>query len=35
LFPLPDDTRFYPGHGNDGMLGDEKPSLEEWRERGW
>lgn len=32
---LPDDTWFYPGHGNDGLLGDERPHLEEWRERGW
>jgi glyoxylase-like metal-dependent hydrolase (beta-lactamase superfamily II) len=32
---LPDETWFYPGHGNDGVLGDERPHLEEWRERGW
>ncbi len=32
---LPDDTWFYPGHGNDGRLGDERPKLAEWRERGW
>ena len=32
---LPDDTLFYPGHGNDGRLGDERPHLAEWRERGW
>ena len=32
---LPDDTWFYPGHGNDGVLGDERPHLAEWRERGW
>ncbi|GAA1918611.1 MBL fold metallo-hydrolase [Nocardioides hwasunensis] len=32
---LPDDTWFYPGHGNDGRLGDERPHLAEWRERGW
>jgi glyoxylase-like metal-dependent hydrolase (beta-lactamase superfamily II) len=31
----PDDTRFYPGHGNDSTLGAERPSLAEWRERGW
>ena len=30
-----DDTWFYPGHGNDGVLGDERPHLQEWRERGW
>jgi len=32
---LPDDTWFYPGHGNDSTLGAERPSLAEWRERGW
>ena len=32
---LPDDTWFYPGHGNDGHLGDERPHLAEWRQRGW
>ena len=32
---LPDATRFYPGHGGDGVLGDERPHLEEWRARGW
>ena len=32
---FPDDTRFYPGHGNDSTLGAERPHLGEWRERGW
>jgi glyoxylase-like metal-dependent hydrolase (beta-lactamase superfamily II) len=32
---LPDETWFYPGHGDDGVLGDERPHLAEWRERGW
>jgi glyoxylase-like metal-dependent hydrolase (beta-lactamase superfamily II) len=32
---LPDDTWFYPGHGRDGTLGAERPSLPEWRARGW
>ncbi len=32
---LPDATWFYPGHGNDGRLGDERPHLADWRERGW
>ncbi len=32
---LPDETTFYPGHGNDGVLGDERPHLAEWRARGW
>lgn len=32
---LPDETWFYPGHGKDSTLGRERPSLPEWRERGW
>lgn len=32
---LPDQTWFYPGHGDDSTLGAERPSLPEWRERGW
>ena len=32
---LPDETWFYPGHGNDGTLGIERPHLSEWRARGW
>ncbi|QBR91034.1 MBL fold metallo-hydrolase [Nocardioides euryhalodurans] len=32
---LADDTWFYPGHGDDSTLGTERPSLPEWRERGW
>jgi glyoxylase-like metal-dependent hydrolase (beta-lactamase superfamily II) len=32
---LPDDTWFYPGHGNDSRLGVERPHVAEWRERGW
>ena len=32
---LPDETLFYPGHGNDGRLGEERPHLAEWRQRGW
>ncbi|MEW1634881.1 MBL fold metallo-hydrolase [Streptomyces sp. NPDC093801] len=32
---LPDETWVYPGHGNDTMLGTERPHLAEWRERGW
>jgi glyoxylase-like metal-dependent hydrolase (beta-lactamase superfamily II) len=32
---LPDDTWFYPGHGDDSTLGKERPSLAEWRSRGW
>jgi glyoxylase-like metal-dependent hydrolase (beta-lactamase superfamily II) len=32
---LPDETWFYPGHGKDGTLGAERPSVPEWRARGW
>ncbi|WP_375490188.1 MBL fold metallo-hydrolase [uncultured Jatrophihabitans sp.] len=32
---LPDDTWFYPGHGDDSTLGAERPHLAEWRDRGW
>lgn len=32
---LPDDTWFYPGHGDDSTLGAERPSLPKWRARGW
>jgi len=32
---LPDDTWFYPGHGDDSTLGRERPALAEWRARGW
>ena len=32
---LPDETWFYPGHGNDSTLGLERPHLPEWRARGW
>ena len=32
---FPDDTWFYPGHGKDSTLGAERPSLPEWRARGW
>jgi len=32
---LPDETWFYPGHGDDSTLGAERPSLDEWERRGW
>lgn len=32
---LPDDTWFYPGHGDDSTLGAERPHLAEWRTRGY
>lgn len=33
--PLADETWVYPGHGDDTTLGAERPSLPEWRARGW
>ena len=32
---LPDETWVYPGHGHDTTLGAERPSLPDWRQRGW
>jgi glyoxylase-like metal-dependent hydrolase (beta-lactamase superfamily II) len=32
---LPDETWFYPGHGRDSTVGAERPSLVQWRDRGW
>jgi glyoxylase-like metal-dependent hydrolase (beta-lactamase superfamily II) len=32
---LPDETWVYPGHGKDTTLGAERPSLAEWKSRGW
>jgi glyoxylase-like metal-dependent hydrolase (beta-lactamase superfamily II) len=32
---LPDQSWFYPGHGKDSTLGTERPSIPEWRARGW
>lgn len=32
---LPDTTWVYPGHGDDTTLGEERPKLPEWRDRGW
>lgn len=33
--PLPDSTWVYPGHGKDTTLGAERPSIPQWRARGW
>jgi len=30
-----DETWVYPGHGDDTVLGKERPHLNDWRERGW
>lgn len=35
LFTLPADTMVLPGHGLDTTIGDERPHLQEWIERGW
>ncbi len=35
LFVLPDETIVLPGHGLDTTIGEEKPHLSEWVERGW
>jgi glyoxylase-like metal-dependent hydrolase (beta-lactamase superfamily II) len=32
---LPDETWFYPGHGDDSTLGAERPAIPQWRARGW
>ncbi|HEY5335757.1 MAG TPA: MBL fold metallo-hydrolase [Mycobacteriales bacterium] len=32
---LPDETWFYPGHGDDSTLGKERAKLPEWLARGW
>ena len=35
LFTLPAGTLVLPGHGSDTTVGDERPHLDEWIERGW
>jgi glyoxylase-like metal-dependent hydrolase (beta-lactamase superfamily II) len=35
LLSLPDDTVINPGHGKPSTIGTEKPSLPEWKARGW
>jgi glyoxylase-like metal-dependent hydrolase (beta-lactamase superfamily II) len=32
---LPDETIVHPGHGRPTSIGRERPSLPEWRRRGW
>jgi glyoxylase-like metal-dependent hydrolase (beta-lactamase superfamily II) len=31
----PDETRFYPGHGPSGTIGQERPAFEAFAARGW
>lgn len=35
LFTLPPDTLVLPGHGTDTTIGEERPHLQEWADRGW
>ena len=35
LFTLPAETLVMPGHGTDTTIGTERPSLQEWVDRGW
>ena len=35
LFTMGDDTKILPGHGEDSSIGQERPSLPDWRARGW
>ncbi len=36
VFDVYDDEAWvYPGHGDDTVLGRERPHLDQWRERGW
>jgi len=35
LFTLPADLLVFPGHGLDTTIGDERPHLDEWVQRGW
>jgi glyoxylase-like metal-dependent hydrolase (beta-lactamase superfamily II) len=35
LFTLPSETLVLPGHGANTTIGTERPSLQEWIDRGW
>jgi hydroxyacylglutathione hydrolase len=35
LFDLPDETAVFPGHGDGTTIGAERPSLQEWKDRGY
>jgi hydroxyacylglutathione hydrolase len=35
VFAWPDETRFYPGHGSSGVIGQERPAFEAFVAHGW
>jgi len=35
LMVYPDATVIYPGHGRETTVGNERPHLKDWRDRGW
>jgi hydroxyacylglutathione hydrolase len=35
IFSWPDETRFYPGHGPGGVIGQERPAFDAFVLRGW
>jgi len=35
FFTWPNETRFYPGHGPSGVIGQERPAFESFLKRGW
>ncbi len=35
VFKWPDDTRFFPGHGPAGIIGEERPAYEHFAAKGW
>ena len=35
FFTWPDETRFYPGHGPSGVIGQERSAFDEFVKRGW
>ncbi len=35
VFTWPDETRFFPGHGPSGVIGNERPAFERFLARGW
>ena len=35
IFTLPADLLVLPGHGLDTTVGEERPHLQEWADRGW